>query len=152
MRLPRIRFTIGTFMLGLAITTVLIVVGVKTATWMRWREFYLDRAEYHEEKEQTQRQYVKDLAQARSRGLDTHPLFAIGEDLARRRLTFHTAMGLKWRKAVANPWADVSDDPDEPTDDRIVKKFDLPRGKYITDDVQYFDPASVRTSAEVSSP
>jgi hypothetical protein len=61
-------------------------------------------------------------------------------------------MRQKWRKAASNPWADASDDPDEPTDDRIVKKFDLPPARPITDDVKYFDPASVSTSAAVSPP
>jgi hypothetical protein len=141
MRLPRVRFTIKSFMATLAVATILIVaVGIPVGTWLRFREGYSYAAEYHEEQELAQRKTVDDLASLRSRGLDKDPLFPICDNLARRRLAFHVAMGRKWRKARANPWADVSDDPEGPTDDRIVKKFELGPAKYMTDDVQYFVP------------
>jgi hypothetical protein len=44
----------------------------------------------------------------------------------------------KWRRAALRPWAPVPPDPDEPTDDRIVKKLEFPRAlPFIKDDVKF---------------
>jgi hypothetical protein len=151
MRHPRFRFTIKTSMIGLAVAAIMTVGGYQAWCWFQWREGYLYAAEYHEEKEQSQRKTLEDLALGRSRGHADDPLFPIMEDLARRRLAFHSAMKKKWREAAARPWISVPEDPDTPTDDRIVKPFPPP-AKYFTDDVKYFDPATVRTSTDVASP
>jgi hypothetical protein len=135
MRLPRFRFTIRAFMVVVAATTTLVVVGIQARNWMQMCEFCLDVAEIHAGREQEEGQKLADVATLRSKGLATHTLVPIAEELYRKRLDFHVRMRLKWEQAARRPWQTVEDDPDEPTDERIVKKVDLGPLPYLKDNI-----------------
>jgi hypothetical protein len=136
MRFPRLRFTIRAFMIAVAASTTLVVAGIQAWNWMQMREFCLDVAEIHAGREQEERQKIADVATLRSKGLATHPLVPIADELYRKRLEFHTLMRLKWEQAARRPWQTAEDDPDEPTDERIVKKIKLGPLPHMNDDIQ----------------
>jgi hypothetical protein len=134
-RFPRPRFTIRLFMTALAMSTVAIILGVQTLEMLRRRADFLGAAEYHAGREREEHQKLSNVAVARSKGLGKDPLTPIIEDLARARLAYHGDMRRKWQRAAGRPWEAVPPDPDEPTDERIVKPFDLTPPPYITDTV-----------------
>ena len=55
-------------------------------------------------------------------------------------------MRLKWEQAARHPWQAAEDNPDEPTDERIVKKVELGPLPYIKADIPNLaiDPAADR--------
>lgn len=87
---------------------------------MRLRQGYRLVAESHGEKEQAQQKTVNDLARLKSVDKGTDPLFPIRDDLVHRRLAYHSEMRKKRQEAAARRWADVADDPNEPTNQPTI--------------------------------
>jgi hypothetical protein len=135
MRIPGFRLTIRRYMILVAAITLLIVSSVEAWRLMRLRADALGMAEYHAERVQEERQKLRNVALARKRGFGDDPVIPLIEDLARRRLGFHSNMRRKWHHLANRPWESVQPDPDEPTDARIVKKFEPAPLPYVQDDV-----------------
>jgi hypothetical protein len=129
------RFTIRLYMIVVAAVTSLVVLGVQSANLLRLRASYLGAAEYHAERQQEEEQKLSNVAVARSRGLGADPLVPIVENLARSRLSYHADMKRKWQRAASHPWEFFVPDPPEPTDPRLVERFNPTPLPLIRDDI-----------------
>lgn len=138
MQVPSFRLTVRGWMIVVAVTAAVIVLGIKVTRVARLRDYYRENVAFHLHVAQIDQEMLSELAEFRNEGFvepemmnvlsftgETnygidHRLLAEkstpGEKLdfienhLRSMLKWHIDMKQKWQRAVDRPWESVSDD------------------------------------------
>jgi hypothetical protein len=82
MRVPRVRFTVRGYMIAVAVSTAVIVLGLQITSLARSRRAYLENAGQHAVHEEIEQERLSIIAQLRSEGLMDDPSIPIAEKVS----------------------------------------------------------------------
>jgi hypothetical protein len=118
-RPTQIRLTIRLLMAVVAISA-LVVAGF---VWLPQRKDHQQSALYHAGRAEEERQQAQNCAKYRLSEGGSEPLIPLIERLAGLRFAYHTEMRRKYEWAADHPWEQVTADPPEPTDERLITGY-----------------------------